>query len=66
MFKHQDSYSRLLTQKQICESLNVGRTWLHLAEKAGRYPKGIRLTKRCVRYRADLHEQFMLGEWEGA
>ena len=57
---------RVYSQKEICESLNVGRTWLWRAEKEGRYPKGIRYSKRCVRYRADLHEQFMNGEWEAA
>ena len=56
----------LLTQKEVCESIRVGRTWLHRAEKEGRYPKGIRLTRRCVRYRADLHEQFINGDWTEA
>jgi predicted DNA-binding transcriptional regulator AlpA len=54
---------QLLTQKQVCESLGVGRTWLYRAEIEGRYPKGNRLTPRCVRYRADLHELFVKGEW---
>ncbi|MEZ9233604.1 helix-turn-helix transcriptional regulator [Vibrio amylolyticus] len=58
------SSQRFLTTKQVCESLGVGRTWLYNAEKQGRYPKGIRLTPRCVRYRADLHEQFVRGEWQ--
>ncbi|OBT08050.1 hypothetical protein A9267_10005 [Shewanella sp. UCD-FRSSP16_17] len=54
---------QLLTQKQVCESLNVGRTWLWRAETEGRYPKGTRYSKRCVRYHADLHEQFINGTW---
>lgn len=60
-----DKPTHFLTQKQVCNSLKIGRTWLFLAERDGRYPKGIRLTARCVRYRADLHEQFVRGEWEG-
>lgn len=52
---------QMLTQKQVCESLSVGRTWLWRAEAEGRYPKGVRYSKRCVRYRADLHEQFVNG-----
>lgn len=58
------SSQRYLTTKQVCELLGVGRTWLYNAEKQGRYPKGQRLTPRCVRYRADLHEQFVRGEWQ--
>ncbi len=58
------SSQRFLNTKQVCESLGVGRTWLYIAEKKGRYPKGQRLTPRCVRYRADLHEQFVRGEWQ--
>ncbi|EGT3628041.1 AlpA family phage regulatory protein [Morganella morganii] len=54
----------LLTIRQVCQSLNVGRTWLYLAERDGRYPRGIRLTRRCVRFRADLHEQFVNGQWQ--
>ena len=53
----------LLSIKQVCSSLGVSRTWLYLAEKQGRYPQGVRLTSRCVRYRADLHEQFIRDEW---
>jgi len=56
----------LLTTKEVCQLLKVGRTWLYRAEKEGRYPKGIRYGKRCVRYPADLHEQFMRGEWQEA
>jgi predicted DNA-binding transcriptional regulator AlpA len=56
----------LLSVKQVCSSLGVSRTWLFLREREGRYPQGLRLTPRCVRYRADLHEQFVRGEWEGA
>ncbi|WP_432463859.1 helix-turn-helix transcriptional regulator [Agarivorans sp. QJM3NY_33] len=55
----------LLSIKQVCSSLGVSRTWLYLAEKQGRYPQGVRLTPRCVRFRADLHEQFVRGEWKG-
>lgn len=54
----------LLTTKQVYESLGVSRTWLYLAERDGRYPSGIRLTSRCVRYRTDLHEQYIKGEWQ--
>ncbi|WP_285163950.1 helix-turn-helix transcriptional regulator [Shewanella goraebulensis] len=60
MFKF-NPLPQMLTQKQVCESLGVGRTWLWRAEKEGRYPKGERLSKRCVRYRADLHTQFISG-----
>ena len=56
----------LLTTKEVCASLKVGRTWLHRAEKEGRYPKGIRYGKRCLRYRADLHEKYIKGEWKEA
>lgn len=55
----------LLTVQQVCDSLSVSRTWLYLAERDRRYPAGVRLTPRCVRFRADLHEQFVRGEWEG-
>jgi predicted DNA-binding transcriptional regulator AlpA len=58
--------SQMLTQKQVCESIGVGRTWLWRAERSGLYPKGIRYSKRCVRYRADLHEQFINGKLEEA
>ncbi|RPA28064.1 hypothetical protein EGC78_16315 [Shewanella frigidimarina] len=57
---------QMLTQKQVCESLKVGRTWLWRAESSGLYPKGKRYGKRCVRYRADLHEQFVNGQWNEA
>ncbi len=53
---------QMLTQKQVCESIGVGGTWLWRAENSGLYPKGIRYSKRCVRYRADLHEQFISGK----
>ncbi|WP_226911453.1 helix-turn-helix transcriptional regulator [Gallaecimonas mangrovi] len=52
----------MLTQKEVCESLGVSRTWLYNAEKQGIYPKGVRLTKRCVRFRADLHEAYLEGK----
>ncbi|WP_169720197.1 AlpA family phage regulatory protein [Aliagarivorans taiwanensis] len=55
--------TNFLTNEQVRKDLGVSRTWLYLAEKEGRYPKGIRLTARCVRYRADLHQQFINGEW---
>ncbi|QDZ89472.1 AlpA family phage regulatory protein [Shewanella decolorationis] len=55
---------KFLTVKEICSSLGVSRTWLYLAERDGRYPAGIRLTPRCVRFRADLHEQFVNGQWQ--
>ncbi|HDS1213304.1 helix-turn-helix transcriptional regulator [Shewanella algae] len=55
---------KFLTVKQVCTSLGVSRTWLYLAERDGRYPSGIRLTSRCVRFRADLHEQFVNGQWQ--
>ncbi|WP_412502995.1 helix-turn-helix transcriptional regulator [Shewanella chilikensis] len=55
---------KFLTVKEICSSLGVSRTWLYLAERDGRYPSGIRLTPRCVRFRADLHEQFVNGQWQ--
>ncbi|MGZ9897039.1 helix-turn-helix transcriptional regulator [Shewanella gaetbuli] len=58
--------NQLLTQKQVCDSLNVGRTWLWRAEKEGRYPRGKRYTQRCVRYSAALHEQFVNGDWNKA
>lgn len=58
------NYQRLLSVKQVCTSLGVSRTWLYLAERDGRYPAGIRLTSRCVRFRADLHELFVNGEWQ--
>lgn len=47
----------LLSVKQVCASLNLSRSWLFLAEREGRYPKGVRLTPRCVRYRADLQDR---------
>jgi predicted DNA-binding transcriptional regulator AlpA len=55
----------LLSVKQVCFSLGVSRTWLYLSDRDGRYPRGVRLTPRCVRFRADLHELFVRGEWEG-
>lgn len=58
------NYQRLLSVKQVCTSLGVSRTWLYLAERDVRYPAGIRLTPRCVRFRADLHELFVNGEWQ--
>jgi predicted DNA-binding transcriptional regulator AlpA len=64
--KHMGSTERMLTQKEVCESLGVGRTWLWRAEVNGLYPRGIRYTKRCVRYSARLHEQFVRGQLQGA
>jgi predicted DNA-binding transcriptional regulator AlpA len=57
---------QMYNSKEICASLDVGRTWLWRAERDGRYPKGIRFGKRCVRYRADQHELFINGQWNEA
>lgn len=59
------NHQRLLTVKQVCSSLNVSRTWLFLARRDGLYPQGVHLTSRCLRFRCDLHEQFVRGEWNG-
>lgn len=55
---------KLLTSKDVLADLQVGRVWLWKAEKEGRYPQGIRLTPRCVRFRADLHQAYLNGEWQ--
>jgi prophage regulatory protein len=47
----------LVEFKAVCAVLRAGRSFVHDSVKAGRMPAPIRLSKRCMRWRAgDIRE----------
>lgn len=49
--------------QQIQKLTNLSRSSLARLEKSHRMPRGIRLTKRCVRFPAESIDLWMAGKW---
>lgn len=49
--------------QQIQKLTNLSRSSLARLEKNQRMPSGIRLTKRCVRFPADIIDLWLAGKW---
>lgn len=64
----QQSHRRAYTIHQVCEALALNRrTFFHLRKK-GQLPMLEELQPRLgrtVRYRADLIDRYLAGEWDG-
>lgn len=54
---------RLLALPEIKRLTSLGRTSIWRLEKDGAFPKGMRLTPRCVRWRESEVLQWMQGDW---
>jgi excisionase family DNA binding protein len=57
---------RSLTTKQVCEALNLSASTFFDLKRAGKLPMVEELKPRLgrlVRYRADLIERYLAGQW---
>ncbi len=57
---------KLVDLNYIKTTTSLSRTRIWQLEKAGQFPQGRRLTKRCVRWLESDIQSWVRGEWEAA
>ncbi|MCW3172819.1 helix-turn-helix transcriptional regulator [Shewanella subflava] len=57
---------KLVDINYIKMATSFSRTRIWQLEKAGQFPQGRRLTKRCVRWLESDIQSWVRGEWEAA
>ena len=49
----------LLRIDQVSERIQLGRSWIYTAVRAGTFPEPTRLSHRCARWDSDLVDQWI-------
>ncbi|MCL1091534.1 AlpA family phage regulatory protein [Shewanella profunda] len=56
---------KLVNLNYVKAATSLSRTRIWQLERAGEFPQGRRLTKRCVRWLESDVQAWVRGEWEG-
>lgn len=54
---------RLLTRRQVEEEVQLSKAHIYALMRAGRFPKPLKISSRCVRWRHNEIQRFIAGHW---